>query len=234
MARAKRTDRAEARRRYRAEMAGADGVDEGVEGETAASTASGAGRSRPATKQMSSPPGRLGIGAAFRQSIHPINVRADLMALPKLATDKALYVPVAITVGSTALVLVAGASNFVAALLYTYFIQSPAIGGVFLAGFLAPRASWLLGVIVGLLSAICYTVVILSGVLGTPSQAAMQDVIVAAFVLSPVLGGLFAAGAAWYRRFLQLSNPNRGRRAEAKRGGGGNGRNRSSGTAKTR
>ena len=63
----------------------------------------------------------------------------------------------------------------------------------------------------------------------------MQDVIVAAFVLSPVLGGLFAAGAAWYRRFLQLSNPNRGRRAAAKGGGpGGKGRSRSSGAAKTR
>ena len=231
MARAKRTDRAEARRRYRAEMAGADGVDESVEGETTPE----AERARPATKQVSSPPGRLGIGAAFRQSIHPINVRADLMALPKLVTDKALFVPVAITVGSTALVLTAGATNFASALLYTYFIQSPAIGGVFLAGFLAPRASWLLGVIVGLLSAACYTVVILSGVLGTPSQAAMQDVIVAAFVLSPVLGGLFAAGAAWYRRFLQLSNPNRGRRAAAKPGrNAGSGRSRSSGAAKTR
>ncbi len=231
MARAKRTDRAEARRRYRAEMAGADGVEEDVEGESP----SGAAPTRTATKPMSSPPGRLGIGAAFRQSIHPINVRADLQALPKLVTDKALYVPVAITVGSTALVLATGATNFASALLYTYFVQSPAIGGVFLAGFLAPRASWLLGVIVGLLSAICYTVIIFSGVLGAPSQAAMQDVIVAAFVLSPVLGGLFAAGAAWYRRFLQLSNPNRGRRAAAKGGGpGGKGRSRSSGAAKTR
>ena len=233
MARAKRTDRAEARRRYRAEMAGADGVEEDVEGETAEDAASSALRGRPASKQMSSPPGRLGIGAAFRQSIHPINVRADLMALPKLVTDKALYVPVAITVGSTVLVLAVGATNFASALLYTYFIQSPAIGGVFLAGFLAPRASWLLGVIVGLLSAICYTVIILSGILGTPSQAAMQEVIAAAFVLSPVLGGLFAAGAAWYRRFLQLSNPNRGRRAAAKGGSGGKGRSRSSGAAKT-
>ena len=27
---------------------------------------------------------------------------------------------------------------------------------------------------------------------------------------------IFASGAAWYRRFLQLSNPNRGKRAEAR------------------
>ncbi len=230
MARAKRTDRAEARRRYRAEMADADGTAEGIDGEAP----SGAAPARPAGKQMSSPPGRLGIGAAFRQSIHPIDVRSDLKALPKLATDKALYIPVAITVGSTVLVLATGASNFASALLYTYFIQSPAIGGVFLAGFLAPRASWLLGVIIGLLSALCYTVVIASGVLGAPSDAAVRDVVIAAFVLSPVLGGLFAAGAAWYRRFLQLSNPNRGRQAAAKRGANNaKGRSRT-GATKTR
>jgi hypothetical protein len=211
-------------------MADAEGTAEDIEGEAP----SGAAPARPASKQMSSPPGRLGIGAAFRQSIHPINVRADLKALPKLATDKALYIPVAITVGSTVLVLATGATNFASALLYTYFIQSPAIGGVFLAGFLAPRASWLLGVIIGLLSALCYTVVIASGVLGAPSDAAVRDVVIAAFVLSPVLGGLFAAGAAWYRRFLQLSNPNRGRQAAAKRGtNNAKGRSRT-GATKTR
>ena len=37
------------------------------------------------------------------------------------------------------------------------------------------------------------------------------------FLLSPIFGALFASGAAWYRRFLQLSNPNRGRRAEEKK-----------------
>ena len=50
------------------------------------------------------------------------------------------------------------------AFLYQYFIQTPAIGGVFIAGFLAPRASWLLGVIVGLVAAACYSILGLSGV----------------------------------------------------------------------
>ena len=40
----------------------------------------------------------------------------------------------------------------------------------------------------------------------------------AAFLLSPVMGALFAAGAAWYRRFLQLSNPNRGKQPAAQEG----------------
>ncbi len=237
MARAKRTDRAEARRRYRAEMAGTEGFEEeGVDGESTPEGTPSAGRARPASKPASNPPGRLGIGAAFRQSIHPIDVRGDLTALPKLVTNKALWLPVLLTLGATILVLTTGTANFVTAMLYTYFVQSPAIGGVFLAGFLAPRASWLLGVIVGLVSAVCYSAIILSGTLGVASAAATQEVIVAAFFLSPVMGGLFAAGAAWYRRFLQLSNPNRGRQAAAKRGGGSgsDGRSRSSGAAKTR
>ena len=237
MARAKRTDRAEARRRYRAELAGADGVEESVEGESP----SGAAPTRTATKQMSTPPGRLGVGAAFRLSIHPINVRADLMALPKLVTHKALLIPVAITLGSTALVLATGLTNFFSSLMYTYFVQTPAIGGAFLGGFLAPRASWLIGAIVGLLSAICYAVIIISGVVpvvdasGQPVVANAAEVFVYAAIVTTIFSGFLAAGAAWYRRFLQLSNPNRGRRAApAKGGAGGKGRSRSSGAAKTR
>jgi hypothetical protein len=237
VARAKRTDRAEARRRYRAEMAGTEGLDdEAVAAEGAPATASAAGRTRPSNARPATPTGRLGIGAAFRQSIHPIDVRADLKALPRLVLDKALWLPVLLTVGSTVLILVMGTESFLTALLYTYFVQSPAIGGVFLAGFLAPRASWLLGVIVGLFSAVGYSAILLSGILngivGAPTEAQARDVIISAFFLSPVMGGLFAAGAAWYRRFLQLSNPNRGRQAPPKRGGGG--RSRSSGAAKTR
>ena len=46
--------------------------------------------------------------------------------------------------------------------MFAYFIQTPAIGGVFIAGFLAPRASWLLGVVVGLVAAICYAILVLA------------------------------------------------------------------------
>ena len=46
--------------------------------------------------------------------------------------------------------------------MFAYFVQTPAIGGVFIAGFLAPRASWLLGVIVGLVAAVCYSFLVLA------------------------------------------------------------------------
>ena len=123
-------------------------------------------------------------------------------------------------------------ANIVSQFMFAYFIQTPAIGGVFLAGFLAPRASWLLGVLVGLTSALCYAVIILAfptSVASTvPTTSQATDAIIAALILSPTMGAFFAAAAAWYRRFLALSNPNRGRRQQAKPKGN-DGRTRSSG-----
>ncbi len=105
--------------------------------------------------------------------------------------------------------------------MYQYFVAPPAIGGVFIAGFLAPRASWLLGVIVGLVSAIANAVLVVFFPLAifatAPNADQTRELVLTGLLLSPVFGALFAAGAAWYRRFLQLSSPNRGQRAEARK-----------------
>ena len=73
---------------------------------------------------------------------------------------------------------------------------------------------------IGLLSAACYSFLILTvfaAVAATaPTPGLTQEIIGSAFVLSPALGMVFASAAAWYRRFLSLSNPNRGRRGPAK------------------
>ena len=226
MARAKRTTRAEARRRYRAEqgllddtMAADDTQDE------AASTPAGG---RPA-RSGSAQPERMGIGAAFRLAFRPLDVRGDLRALPQLVRNKALWLPLLLTIGATAVFLIVRPETssgdiltVLSVFMLQYFIQTPAIGGVFIAGFLAPRASWLLGVIVGLVSAVCYTGLILSGALGVGTTAEISQVVLAGFLISPIMGALFASGAAWYRRFLQLSSPNRGKaRPPAKRGNDG-------------
>jgi hypothetical protein len=176
---------------------------------------------------------RLGIGGALRSSFHPLNVREDLAALPSLVRHRSLWLPVLVTIASTIAVVATGGKDALTPFLFAYFVQTPALGGVFLAGFLAPRASWLLGAIVGLVAAAGY-VAVLSLVPGAisptaPGNAKLEEIAASAFLLSPVMGGLFAALAAWYRRFLTLSNPNRGRRAQnqpAKRVG--DGRSRSS------
>ena len=93
---------------------------------------------------------------------------------------------------------------------------------MFLAGFLAPRACWLLGVIVGLVAAACYSFLVLTVFSGgrPPSHrqpALTQDVVIVG--VRPVAdrwARCSPSAAAWYRRFLTLSNPNRG----PTRGGG--------------
>ncbi len=235
MARAKRTDRAEARRRYRAEMGVADGVEGTDDVVDAGGTATAAAtKPRPRTDpKFSSPPGKLSITAAFRESIHPVNLREDLRALPWLAIHtKALWVPSLITIVSAIAFTITAGSDFVTRFGFAYFVQTPAIGSVFLAGFLAPRASWLIGAIVGVIAAVCYSAVIAYVALGTTEAAIARDAMISSVFLSPVMGALFAAAAAWYRRFLQLSNPNRGRRAAAPKKTGNDGKSRSAGASK--
>lgn len=225
MARAKRTERATARRRYRA--ATEPTVLEAEERTSDGAPGRAAQPARPSGDGV-----RMGIVAALRASIHPLRVREDLAALPSLVTHRALWLPVLVTVASTVAVVATEGKNSITAILFAYFVQTPAIGGVFLAGFLAPRASWLLGAIVGIVAAIGYVAVItiVPGALSptAPGAATIESIALSAFLLSPVMGALFASAAAWYRRFLTLTNPNRGRRSQGPQKRLGDGRTRGS------
>jgi hypothetical protein len=227
VARAKRTssERAAARRRYRAAT---EAEAEALEGdETAVETRAdrAAQTARPTAESV-----RMGIGAALRASVHPLHLREDLASLPSLIPTKALWVPILVTIASTVAIVVTDGTNAVSAILFSYFVQTPGIGGSFLAGFLATRASWLLGFIVGLVTAVCYTVLIYAFPLqiatDVPDAAIAQSAALSAVLTSPILGALFASAAAWYRRFLQLTNPNRGRRNQQPQKRTGDGRTR--------
>ena len=222
MARAKKTARAEARRKYRAEQ----GLPPETDIDETAAAAAPAARATGSTAS----PQRMSIGAAFKASFTPLDIRGDFAALPWIATrTKALWLPALITIAATIGVAVLP-QNMLTNFVFAYFVQTPALGGVFLAGFLAPRASWLLGVLIGLLSALCYAVLILFFPLKlyteVPPAGTAQEIIVSGLVLSPVMGAIFAAAAAWYRRFLNLSNPNRGRKPPAKAQGRPDGKSR--------
>ena len=225
MARAKRTARAVARRRYRAGQELGDATPSEVE--TATPRATG---SQPPTGAR--PTARMGIFTAFRMAFRPLDVRGDLRSLPSIAIhSKALWVPILITIASTVAFAITGGKDLLTAFMFAYFIQTPAIGGVFLAGFLAPKASWLLGIIVGTVAAVCYALLIFtvfsSVVAASPVPGQTQQTILWAVALSPLLGAFFASAAAWYRRFLQLSNPNRGRSQPVRRSTDGRSRNSS-------
>lgn len=224
MARAKRTTRAEARRRYRAEHGLIDDTTIGDEAEEADSpgsatpTRSGAGQT-----------GRIGIFSAARQAFRPLDAPGDLRALPRLVTNKALWLPILLTIAAAVVTGISRGADVLSQFAFQYFVVTPAIGGVFIAGFLAPRASWLLGVIVGLVSAVCYSVLGYNGLLpagfAEVFAAEPNAAVVSSVVFSPIMGALFASAAAWYRRFLQLSSPNRGRnRPPARRGNDGRSR----------
>lgn len=234
MARAKSTARSDARRRYRAEQARLEGSEASAV-EPSPSAPSGP---KPSQQGATAPaPGqRVSIGTAFRTAFRPLDLRADLAALPALVIrSKAIWLPSLVILASTAFIAVSGIQNIVAAFMYQYFIATPAIGGVFFAGFLAPRASWLAGILVGLVSAICFSILVLVfpttlyETAPTPAQA--QELVIASLVLSPGMGAFFAASAAWYRRFLQLTNPNRSNRSQGK-GQRPDGRTRSSNSQK--
>ncbi|MDQ2964700.1 MAG: hypothetical protein M3R57_02500, partial [Chloroflexota bacterium] len=57
-----------------------------------------------------------------------------------------------------------------------------------------------------------------SGTAGAPTPKELADTVAISFLLSPLTGAFFGAAAAWYRRFLNLANPNRGTRRQAAKG----------------
>ena len=241
MARAKRTARADARRRNRAAQNGEydESADPSNPADPAAarSTAARPSPSSPSSRPPTPAPGtRMPFTAAIRAATRPVHVREDLAALPWIALhSKALWLPVLITLLSFGAILATNGSDL-SLLLFQYFIATPAIGGVFLAGFLAPRASWLLGAIVGLVAAICYSILVIAFPstlfqAATPTFEQAREVALVALVMSPLFGALLASGAAWYRRFLRLTAPARApsndRKARA-----GDGRTRTAGVQK--
>jgi hypothetical protein len=220
VARAKRTDRAEARRRYRAslseELEPLDSEDE-LEPDASPSRASAAparARSAPAASGLPPRPSLIG---AFRNSFRPFDLRSDLQALPRLLIDKSVFLPVLLTVAAT-IGFIAAPTQIVTVLLFQYFVFTPPLAAIFLAGFMAPRASYLTGAIAGLAGAIGFAVWILSSI-GQPIQGTVvteafaRESIGVGLVTSTISGIFFGAAAGWYRRFLALANPSRAARA---------------------
>jgi hypothetical protein len=163
---------------------------------------------------------------AFRSAFRPIDLRGDLRALPQLLRHPAFLVPVILSGLSVALVPLVG-SNAATATLYQYFSYSTPLGTAFIAGFFAPRASYLLGILTALASVAFQAIAFSNGSFGgllvgavdptTKAPIAPRDV--ATTILSQALFigvpwcAFFASAAAWYRRFLRTASPSRQGRA---------------------
>jgi hypothetical protein len=278
VARAKRTDRAEARRRYRATAAEQQASDADSSDEPDESTVRDGVRPERATRGQQSErsargsqgaqppdgPTPRGLGQAFRGAYRPANFREDFAYLPSLLRSRAIWPPALVSIASAIAIIVSGGNEPISKLLAQFFLVPPPIGAIFIAGFFAPRASYLAGAIAGLVGALSFiaavsavlpsvltpggvqpsaspSVIVSSASPGTSSPAlspspttgpsasagsspsptaspARQVPVTEVNVgqaagywigLSLLAGALFGAAAAWYRRFLRLSNAGR-------------------------
>ena len=249
MARAKRTDRAEARRRYRAAMAGtvarAERTDRAEarrrrhprpsDGRDSAATtrltpspppAPTMRRSRDAFRR-GDPPGstsghRHRVPAAFRRWLAATYRRCRLLASRVLGPID--------PVGPSVALIAAGRHERADLDLLPVLRPAPAARRVFIAGFLAPRASWLLGALVGLAVGFqCHRV-------SARSIGGFLDAFIDPATRQPMatygrrdsrssarrcssavpIGALFAAGGGLVPAVpAERANPNRGRQAAA-------------------
>lgn len=219
MARAKQTVRAEARRRYR-QGANQPGDDTGevLEGsEPQAATAKPTSQARP----NQTPSGRPSFFGSFRGAYRPARIREDIPHFAKLLRSRAFLAALALTIAGA--IGAFGFWNYSGGRFAYELLLLPgsALAPQLVAGFFAPRASYFLGLVIGLIQGVVDVIFVtqLSAKLGTPLTGDQSIALLIRSVLTgPFSGMLFASAAAWYRRFLSLSSP---RRAAGARGSSG-------------
>jgi hypothetical protein len=221
VARAKRTERADARRRYRA--ATTTDAEAAVETPVVASAAlprEQRDRRPTGLTPGAPPPPRKGFLASLRSAAGPVDIRGDLRAFPSVVLrSKAALIPGLVIVVTTAAMLIpATAANQFVVLAGNVILQPPPMIIAFLAGMLAPRAAWLLGGIAGLAAGVAYVLVVTinTDVLMTPlgfTYVVSTDQKLAyalnVLITAPVFGLAIGAFAGFYRRFLSMSSPQR-------------------------
>ena len=172
MARAKRTDRADVRRRYRAQLAADPAANDEtpLEGAEADVTPTARGTVRPvpagqrgrAAATTAATPGARpgGLAYGFRTAFRPAHFRDDLAHLPVILGSRWLWLSVALVAGTAVLLIATSGTDGISRLVAPYTLLPPPIVAIFITGFFAPRASYIGGAIVGLVSAIGLAAVI--------------------------------------------------------------------------
>lgn len=206
--RAKDTSRAEARRRYREEQRAA-----GAEADDAVAVAAAASTTAATT--------------GSRSSFAMPDVVADIKALPQVFRKPLVWVPFGMLLLAFVLVLLIvdealpeGAVGDIAGLYVSLTLPPTSLFVFFIGGFVATRASYLVGAILGAFDALLLTILYLmapslssntqlqnTGLTGTGEQGATVTLesLLPLWGIAILVGILAAAFAAWYKRFLRSS-----------------------------
>jgi hypothetical protein len=216
VARAKNTERSEARRRYRAAVAATEtfgGVDAVAADLPEAAVPRDARPKSTTAKAPSTPVQRPGIIQAFRMAAAPADIRGDLAAFPAIATkSRAVWVPGLLVIGGGIVLLVPTLrDNQLGVLAAQLLVVPPPLIPAFIAGMLAPRAAWLCGLVVGLFAGVIFAVYVLTSSGGTGvteiTPELRNQALLYAVTISPLFGLGTGAFAGFYRRFLRVAGP---------------------------
>jgi len=201
VARAKQTARAEARRRNRLANRPVEPVDDELDaGDEAEAPRAADQAARPASRPAASGSVLGRLTGSFRGAYRRPNLREDLREWRSIIISPAF-------VGGTALILAGGVVYLLypgysgSTLAFQYFVAPPPVGSIFIAGFFAPRASYLMGILLGLLDVLVLWSLSANGL--------VPFAFVPYAVLLIPLSALFAGGVAFYRRFLASTSSRR-------------------------
>jgi len=209
VARAKNTDRAEARRRYRAATAAE------VESDAMSVPAAAVPRdARPSAtaKGPAEPVRRPGVVESFRLAARPADIRGDIRALPTiLRTEPRVWLaPGLVVLGGIILVVPQFGESSIGRLITGLLIFPQPLIPYFLGGMLVSRGAWLVGLLTGVLAGVISTVYILTVSTATSTsitEAQRADALLYVIVVSPLFGLATGAFAGFYRRFLRIASP---------------------------
>jgi hypothetical protein len=215
VARAKRTDRAEARRRYRAYLQQMqDQEEEGEADEVEPAQETRARQSRP-SEPVIRPGQKVGFGQALKLAYRQPTYLADIRWAPTLIRQTYAVWPISLlSIAAMIFGLTRNDYNDGTVSFLIGFAFYPPMIQPMAAGFLAPRATWLAGLLTSLVSGICFVTLVIwyfgpvKHLANTPASAPSVgsgqyfSLIVEIIGGSMAIGLLLGAASGWYKRFL--------------------------------
>jgi hypothetical protein len=241
VARAKRTDRAEARRQYRAYLAAQAEAQAAAEAEETETPSEDRGAStrpaRPRELDSGPVPGvRLGIVGSAKAASRTPHYLDDLRNVGPLVVGTKAVWPVAALCLFAALISyprmnaqTVPANDAILSIVFQFVLYPLPLLPPMIAGFFAPRSTWLAGMLASAIAVVTLVVVLaatrmpIESVNGQiASGRAIQDVGVVGVTVSWLsaalpFGALIGAGAGWYKRFLDYMGAGSQRRTSSQK-----------------